>query len=129
MTAFIFRYNERAAYWRDSGLEVFRSSSFSIRSPIATEPFRVVSRKGINQYPVEDACDKKGDPYEGCIYVDSAWFDSTVIVYDSEARYSIFDSNMMEIASFSYPGTVKSMLTPKDLDCSKRMYMIFVFNR
>lgn len=114
-------YNERAVYWRDVGLEKFQSGSFYINSSISTDHFRTISRSGTNLYPVQDTCDKKGDPDEGCLYVDSTWFDSTVVIYESEAKYSIFNSNLSEIASFVYPSTIQFLMTPKELGCTYQM--------
>ena len=69
---FKLRYNTRAKIWKETGLNSFKNTQFYLASTSnKLEPVTTTSGK---YYPVRDACQKDGDPEEGCLTTEALYY-------------------------------------------------------
>ena len=112
-------YNRIASAWTKSGLSSFKNSTFFLSSSMSKmEAFHLTSRGPYNCYPAQDQCKLPGDPHSGCVYSESAWFHSQVVVLHDHIEYQLYDGSSSFIGSFSYNKSITIRKSPVEIGCS-----------
>ena len=73
---------------------------------------------GGKYYPVQDACEKEGDPADKCVYTDGFYFASAVTVVTEQVSVYFSNPGQDYFFSSSYPFSISETLTKTDLGCN-----------
>ena len=73
---------------------------------------------GGQYYPVQDACDKEGDPVDKCVYTESFYFASALAVVTEQVAVYFSIPGQESFFSSSYPFSINEVLTKTDLGCN-----------
>ena len=73
-------------------------------------------------YPVQDSCEKEGDPVEKCVYTEGFYFASTLTVVTEEVAVYFSVPGKDSFFSHSYPFSFSETLGESSLGCDARKH-------
>lgn len=117
----ICRYNTRAKEWVENGLDYFKGQEFKLNDELMS----VSQEKSGKYYPVQDSCDKDGDPSEKCILTDALFYRGFAAVPTEESfvSVSIVSDDASTVVTEQYPISKTSYLSRTALGCSDDEYL------
>ena len=100
---FIFRYNKRAKLYREQGLPIIRNLSVGVSVNEESYQLDLVSQNPSPLFPTYDSCDKEGDPTEGCLKMESVYFNTSIPIKTDTLDLYLFDSIHDDIYNATVP--------------------------
>lgn len=100
---FIFRYNRRAKLYQEQGLPLIQNLTVVVSVNEESYHLDLVSQKPSPLFPTYDSCDKEGDPKEGCLKIESLYFNTSIPVKTDTLDLYLFDSIHEDVFNATIP--------------------------
>ena len=68
--------------------------------------------------PVHDACNRTGDPSEGCYYTNTRYYTDDIYIIDDESTITIRNALNHTIFKKSFLRNITYIMDKEELDCS-----------
>lgn len=114
------RYNKRAVEWNNQSIALFSNAHFSLNN--AQVDFKPHTETSGSFYPMRDACNKKGDPAEGCVRTDAYMYKGYMYSQSSSQTSIRIMSDGNEVVDSSYSTEKVKYYSRSQLGCSKDSY-------
>ena len=107
-----------ATLWKNKGLNDFKNQTFYVSNPTSQRKLTESDSYTGDFFPVHDACNRTGDPSEGCYYTNTRYYTDDISIIDDESTITIRNALNHTIFKKSFLRNITYIMDKEELDCS-----------
>ena len=106
-----------ATLWENKGLNEFKNQTFYVSNPISTRKLIESDSYTGDFFPVHDACNRTGDPSEGCYYTNTTYYTDDISITDDDSTITIMNAQNHTIFKKLFRKNMTYIMDKEELDC------------